>query len=327
MKVLVTGATGFLGHWICKRLVESGDEVIAFARSKKEIDSDLDSKVQFAYGDVTDLESLHSATSGVDEVFHLAGVIGYRPSQHSLMFKVNVQGTENVIKACEKAKVKKLVYLSSVVAIGAGFSPNQILNENSPYNLEGFDFGYFDSKHRAENLVVEATKKGHFSSVILNPSTIYGGGDALKGSRSSQVKVAQGKLKFYPGGGASIVAVEDVIDGIMAARARGRSGERYILSGENLLLRDVFTLIATAAGKPPPYIKVPNFVFLGLARIGDVLTKCGMESSLSYENAKVATLFHWFDCTKAKTELGFKPRPAKFAIENSVKWMKENNII
>lgn len=325
-KVLVTGANGFLGAWLTQRLVSDGHEVYALVRKNSDLSELKDCSCKFIYGDVTDLTSLLTAFAGIDTVFHLAGVIAYKKSDRALMERVNVQGTANVLEALEKTQVQNLVYLSSVVAIGGGFSPTP-LNERSPYTIHNLNLGYFETKHNAEKLVQKACIEKGLRAVILNPSTIYGFGDAKKGSRKTQIKVAQGQFKFYTSGGVNVVAAEDVIDGIISAWNKGKAGERYILAGENITIRDLFSLIAAEAGVPAPSIKLPDFLLHIVGIIGDILTSLGFKAGLSRENAYTATMFHWFDSSKAQKELGFKPRPAREAIANSVRWMKDNGYL
>lgn len=325
--ILVTGANGFLGSAVVRRLCQEGHQVYSLVRKTSDL-SELDGvPTQFKYGDVTDLHSLLEAFPGMDAIFHLAGLIAYKKSQRAQMEKVNVQGTANVVEACRATQVRRLVHLSSVVAVGAGWNPQQILNEQSAYNLTELNLGYFETKRKAEQIVISACQKFHMDAVILNPSTIYGPGDARKGSRKTQLKVAQGKFKFYTQGGVSIVALEDAVDGIVSAWKKGRKGERYILSGENILIKDLFEIIAQEAGQPAPHILMPSPVLHALGILGDWMTNLGISSSFSRENAWTATLYHWFDSSKAQQELDFKPRSAQIAISQSVKWIKDNNLI
>lgn len=326
-KVLVTGANGFLGGWLTSRLVEEGHEVFCLVRPRSDLSEIKHLKIQYRHGDVTNLDSVQQAIQGIDSVFHLAGLVAYKKSDRPMMDKVNVQGTKNVVEACSENNVRRLVHLSSVVAVGAGFTPDQVLNEKSEYNLKHLNLGYFETKRLAEEIVKDAVIKNKLDSVMLNPSTIYGAADAKKGSRKSQVKVAQGKLKFYTSGGVSVVAVEDVVDGIMAAWKKGRSGERYILSGENLTIKDLFKTIAELAGQPPPPWLMPGWALHGIGAVGDVMSQIGLPSPLSRENAWTATLFHWFDSQKAKNELGFNPQSAKIALSKSVAWMEKNGLL
>ncbi|RYX78202.1 NAD-dependent epimerase/dehydratase family protein, partial [bacterium] len=170
MKVLVTGATGFLGGWLVKRLLAEGLEVRIIKRANSSLEELEGLKLDLVDGDVTDKESLIRAARGVDTVFHLAGVIGYSRSQRAAMERVNVEGTRNVIDACEANGVRKLVHLSSVVAIGAGFDKTP-LTETSPYNVAHLKLGYFDTKHDAELLIQEAVRAGRVDAVMINPST------------------------------------------------------------------------------------------------------------------------------------------------------------
>lgn len=327
MKVLVTGANGFLGSWLTRELVKQGHDVYALVRAKSDLSELAGVNCKYLHGDVTDVHSLLEAFKGIDTVFHLAGVVAYKKSDRAQMERVNVQGTQNVVEVCREHKVRKLVYLSSVVAVGAGYTPDQVMTEASEFNIHDLDLGYFETKHEAEKIVKKACDRGEIDAVMLNPSTIYGAGDAKKGSRRMQVKVAQGRLKFFTSGGVNVVAAEDVVQGIISAWKKGRPGERYILCGENMLIKDLFKMIAEEAGVKPPHKLMPDAVLHIVGIIGDTMEKLGLKGPLSRENAYTATMYHWFDCTKAKQELDFNPRPAREAIHNSVQWMKTNGLV
>lgn len=323
MKIVITGANGFLGSWLTKRLILEGYDVHIVTRRNSDLSELKNLKFQNHIGDVTDLESLNHAFKDAEIVFHLAGIVAYKKEQRELMEKVNVLGTQNVINAIKKQKVKKLLHLSSVVAVGAGLNSNQILNEKSEYNLSHLNLGYFETKRKAEDIVLDAFNKGQIEPYIVNPSTIYGPADAKKGSRSIQLKVAKGKFPFYTSGGVNVVAVEDVIDGIMLTLNKGRAGQRYILSGDNWTIKRLFEEIAEAAEVNAPNLLLPDFALHLIGSLGDSIKWIG----ISKENAWTSTLFHWFDNTKAKSELGFTPKPAKQAIQNSVQWMKSQGLI
>ncbi|MGZ3723480.1 MAG: dihydroflavonol 4-reductase, partial [Bdellovibrionales bacterium] len=140
-------------------------------------------------------------------------------------------------------------------------------------------------------------------------------------------KVAQGKFPFYTSGGVSIVSVHDIVAAVLKGREVGKNGERYILSGENITIKKLFTEIADLAGVKPPSIHLPNLVVRGLGKIGDALEAIGKKGPINTENAWTSTLFHWFDHTKATRELGFNPRPAREALGESVEWMKQNGYL
>lgn len=327
MKAVVTGANGFLGSWLTKRLAADGYDTHIVARQSSDLSDLQGTKYKTVFGDVTDLKSLEKAFEGADQIFHLAGVVAYKKCQRNLMEQVNFHGTKNVIQAMKTNRIRKLLYLSSVVAVGAGFSSNEVLNEESKFNLEHLNLGYFETKRKAEQAVIAATKSSEIEGIIVNPSTIYGPADAKKGSRSIQLKVAKGKFPFYTGGGVNVVGVNDVVDGIMLAIKKGRPSERYILSGDNWTIQKLFQQIALEAGTEAPKIKLPDFVLHALGSIGDLGQTFGLKGGVSRENAWTSTLFHWFDNSKAKKELGFSPGPAEVAIQASVNWIKQQGML
>lgn len=321
--ILVTGANGFLGSWLTRRLVHDGHTVYALVRKNSDLTELAGCNCQFIYGDICDLQSLNDAFRGIDYVFHTAAYIGYSESERPKMEQVNVGGTKNVLLACQNNQIQRLIYISSVVAIGSAFSKNSLLNEDSEYNVKHLNLGYFETKKRAEDLVLQSP----IDSVIVNPSTIYGEGDAKKGSRKVQVKVAQGKFPLYTSGGVNIVDIEDVVEGIILAWKKGRSHQRYILASENILIKDLFNMIAEAAGVSAPKILMPKFVLMILGSLGDFLRKFRVDLSFSKEKAWTTTLYHWYSSEKAQKELGFKTRPARDSIRKSVLWMKKNGLV
>ena len=327
MEFLITGGTGFIGSWLIKRLLASGYRLRVLRRKKSDLTEIKDLPLDHFIGDITDLESVKKAARGVHSVFHLAGKIAFSKSERDSMKRINVEGTRNVIQAVLSEKVQKLVHVSSVVAVGAGFNEHQILNEDSTYNMSAFNLGYFETKKEAEDLVLEAVKRESLQAVILNPSVVYGPGDVRKSSRKIPLKVAQGKFPFYSPGGFSLVYVEDVVEGIYRAWEKGRIGERYILGGENLKIKRIFELIAKEAQTSPPRFPIPQALLFLLGKCGDFFENFGLRFFLDSEQAKVSSLFHWFDSLKAKKELEFQPKPAKFAISKSVKWMRDQGLL
>lgn len=326
MKVLITGANGFLGSWLTRRLLDEGLDVRILRREKSDLSEISDLNVEHSIGDITDKDSITKSLKDIDSVFHLAGLIAYTRAQRPLMEKVNVLGTKNVVNAALEEGIRKFVHLSSVTAIGASFDKTP-LNEATPFNLSGLNLGYFETKRKAEEIVKKAALEKKLDAVILNPSTIYGPGDAKKGSRKTQLKVAQGRFPFYTAGGVNIVHIKDAVEGIFNAWQRGRTGERYILAGENITIKNLFELIAEKAGVEPPKHKMPSFALHALGKVGDLLEKLGKKGAISSENAWTATLYHWFDSSKAQKELGLKVTPAAVAIEDSIRWSQEHGLL
>lgn len=327
MRALVTGATGFLGSHLVRKLLESGHDIRVLMRETSDDSALAGLDVEKLLGDVCDPESLDAATQGVDVVFNAAGLVAYSRAARDAMTRVNVQGASNVVACCERHGVERLVHVSSVMAVGAGLDRRTLLNEDSPYTLGPFHLGYAETKREGERLVMHAASQGRLDAVVVNPSTIYGAGDARKYSRNSQLKVARGRLLFYTSGGVSVIAVEDVVEGIARACEVGRNGNRYILAGKNLTIRNLFGLIASEAGVAPPRFRVPTPLIRAFGYAGDAFEHFNARTSFNSEAALAATMFHWFDASKARRELGIKPRPAHQAIAASVAWIREAGLL
>lgn len=324
--VLITGATGFLGRHLTRHLTSQGYNVSILARATSDLNPFHDLDVRVVKGDITNRLSLLEACENMDIVYHLAGYIAYRKSERSLMEKINVEGTANILDACITHQTPQFLHLSSVVTVGANTRP-QPLDENSPYNLQKYNLGYFETKRQAEDLVIKAHHDNQLMTYIINPSTIYGAGDATKGSRKTQVKVARGEFPFYPPGGVNVVHIKDVIQAIDLCLQNGKPARRYIIAGENLLLRDLFFMIADISGVQRPRWPLPRPLLKSLGRLGDSLRKMGKDTSLSSETAVTASLYHWFSSQRAQQELGFQARPAREALEESLTWMKQQGLV
>lgn len=326
MKVLVTGATGFIGTQLVHSLVKKGYEVTIFHRKSSDFSAfkNYGDSVKFVVGHINSIENVNLALSkDIEVVFHLAGWIGYSRSEREMMERVNVGGTQNVIEACLNNNIKRLVYMSSVVAIGASFDKKP-LNENSEYNVSHLNLGYFETKKKAEDFVKQACKKRGLNAVIVNPATVYGASDAKKGSRKAQLKVARGQLPFYTLGGVNVVHVDDVIFVLIEAIKTGKIGERYIVGGENILIKDLFRMIAEEAGVKPPKIPLNTLIVKALGFVGDILEKFEKKGVFNSETAWTSSLYHWFENKKVCREFGFTPKSAREAIRDSVLWSQKN---
>ncbi|NCN41161.1 NAD-dependent epimerase/dehydratase family protein [bacterium] len=312
-QVLVTGATGFVGSWLARRLIKEGHQVTVLCRDAAKLDADLSQNCKVAKGDITDLKSLTTAFKDMNRIYHLAGYIGYSEDLRHQMDKINVGGTQNVVDAMIEQKVPELVYMSSVVAIGASKDP-EVLNEESPYEIEKLNLGYFETKRLAEEVVVKAVQEKKIKAYILNPSTIYGPGDFKKGSRKVQLKVAMGKFPVYTKGGVSVVSIHDVVEAAILVTEKGRPGERYIISGDNITIKSLFEKIAAEMGVNPPRVILLTPIVRAMGKMG----------GLSRESSFTSTMYHWFDNSKAKRELGLEFRSADESIHESVSWLKDH---
>ena len=326
MKVLVTGGNGFLGSWMVRGLVEKGFSVRILHRPTSDLSALEGLPFESALGDVTDLKSVTAACQGMNAVFHIAGMISYSPSDFEAMEKVNVGGTDLVVQACLKTGVDRLVHTSSVVAIGATTKP-QFLNEDSPYQLDSYHFGYYETKRKAEGVITKAVAEKKLNAVIVNPSIMFGPGDATKSSRKVHLKVAEGRFPIYPGGGCNIMHVADAIEGHLLALEKGKTGQRYILGGENVLIRDLFKMLAEAGGHEAPPLRVPNILLRATFRGAQALQNLGVKHIPQTDSAMISTLYHWYDTSKARKELDLRCRPGHLAIKESVLWAKENGYL
>ena len=324
MKVLVTGANGFLGAHLVRELLAQNHDVYAMLRKNSDRSSLANYACHILQGDLDNPDELDRNFSQASHVFHVAGVMSASPRDSQLLHQVNVQGAENVVRACEKAKVQKLVHVSSVVAVGASLNGEKLLNENSENTTQDLGFANYDSKRRGEEIVLRSAREGRIDATVVNPSLMYGARDAKKAMRKGNVLAAKGMLKFYTCGGVNVVPVEDVAKGMIAAAVKGRSGERYLLTGENMLIKDLLKKISNLAQAKEPEKELPAGLLKRLAQIHDFF---GFKSLLTRENIFAATSFHWYDNTKAKEELGFQPGSAEAAIRRSVEWMKENGYL
>ena len=322
MKVLVTGGNGFFGSWLVRGLVDQGDEVKVLHRKSSDLSALKGVRFESVLGDITDQASLVEAARGADIIYHAAALISYRRRERPMMEQINVGGTQNVVEAVRQARVKKLVYTSSVVAVGATEYEN-ILTEESPYKIHHFDLGYYETKRKAEEIVVKAVQDSVIDAVILNPSIMFGPGDAVKGSRKKHLLVAKGKMPFYLPGGVNIVDVQDVVKGHLIAARKGRAGHRYILGGANVFIRDLEGLLARSGGHYPPAIPVPRWMLRATYSAGRFLP--GLDAVA--ESALIGTLFHWYDCSKAQRELGYSPGSATKAVQKSIQWCVQNGYL
>jgi len=316
---LVTGATGFIGANLVEALGQRGWQVRALHRASSSLKALAGLDYESAIGDVTEPASLAAAMQGVDVVFHVAAVADYWRSNPSRLMQVNVDGTRNVLRAAQEAGVRRVVFTSSCAALGQ--PPfGQALDERAQFNLrpEAFPYGY--SKHLAEQVCLDFARAG-LDVVIVNPAVVFGPRDVNLVSSSLVVEAARRGLPFAPAGGVSAIDVADVCAGHIAAAERGRVGERYILTAENLTYQQLFVLLADAVGRPRPRLILPRWVFrLAAPTVGIARVRLGLRLPVSQEQVRFAAETFWFDASKARRELGLTPRPVREAIQRTHDW-------
>jgi dihydroflavonol-4-reductase len=319
VRVLVTGATGFLGRELVRALRARGDEVRILARPSSRLD-DLSEYVEVVHGDVLDSASVAAAVEDRDLVFHTAGMVSTLASEHRAMFAVNVDGTRNVLQAARAAGVQRVVYTSSSYAVGHTLD-GRALDEQAVWEDPGV--AYARSKRRAEEAAFAVAREG-LPLVVVNPSFVLGPGGGEGSSGRIVRRFLDGKMKFYVEGGFSPVDVEDVAQGHLAAAERGTLGERYLLSGENVSFTAFFALLSDVTGQPMPR-KVPGWFAMGATQVQEkvICRITGRPPVADLDEVRMGRLIRYFDNSKAGRELGFHHRPLRETLERTVRWMRQ----
>ena len=323
----MTGATGFVGAAVARALLRADWQVRAVVRgpsNRQKLDA---LALECVTGDLTDLDSLRRAAVGVDAVFHVAADYRLGARVPAELYRANVEGTRNVIAAARDAGVRRIVYTSSVATIslpGDG-SPG---HEDSPARIEDMIGHYKRSKFLAEALALEAARDGA-PVVIVNPSTPVGPGD-VKPTPTGQMiaDAASGRMPAYVDTGLNIVHVDDVAAGHLLAYERGRIGERYILGGEDLSLREILGEIATLVGRRPPRIRLPRALVLPLAYAAEFGARvCGTSTRITVEAVRMSGKHMYYSSDKAVRELGYAWRPPSQAFADALAWLRERGAL
>lgn len=325
MKSLVTGATGFVGANLIEALNAQGWPARALMRKTSSLRGLEGLSYELALGDILEPGSLAEAMGGIDCVFHVAAAVDYWRVGVDPMYRINVEGTSNVLRAALKAGVKRVVFTSSVAALGA---PGWMTpaDETHAFNLRPEQYPYGYSKVLAEQIVQQYVKKG-LDAVIVNPAVIMGPRDVNLGTGSMLTELKRHAILVYPPGGVSVIDVGDVVAGHIAAAERGRTGARYILSGENLWHKDVLGIAAEVVGRPRPWLRLPRLARLLEKPVDFARRRLKMALPISGDQIRISTETWWYDNTRARTELGLNPRPWREACERAWAWYGRNGIV
>ena len=307
MDVLVTGATGFLGGWVTRALVATGHSVRVLLRRPAR-DSGLHGLGAVVFqGDVLAPDSLQPAMSGVDAVIHCAGSVSRRLRDKDSVYRVNVEGTRNVLEAAARRHVK-VVHTSSIACVGPSPDP-RLLDEDTPGASLGFEFPYVESKRRSEELALSYAANGRTEVIVLNPGSVMGPGDPSYGSTELVLRYLRGELRVFTQGGMSFCDARDVAKAYVTAVERGISGERYILAGVNRTYREVHEDLQRLTGLHHCF-PVPTGVAEWAAlwsEIGSVFWPHPFEN-LNQSVVRWGSLFHYCSSDKAQRELGYEIR-------------------
>jgi dihydroflavonol-4-reductase len=327
MKALVTGATGFIGSNVARALLEHGFKVRALVRPQSDRRNLEGLEVELAIGDVRDRDSIRKAMEGCELVFHVAALYSFWVRPRRLIYEINVEGTRNVLQAALEEGVERVVYTSSVAALGLpeGRRP---ADEETPVDPQKIIGDYKKSKYLAEQVALQFAEK--LPVVIVNPSFPVGPGD-IKPTPTGRVILdfLNQKMPAYMETGMNVVDVEDVALGHLLAAERGKIGERYILGGENLTMRQLLTLLAEITGLPAPKIRLPYYPILALSYINAAICALlpGCTPRMTPETIRMSRHYMFFDPSKAIKELGFPQTPAREALRKAVEWFREEGYV
>ena len=321
MKALVTGGTGFLGSHIARELVRRGHEVRILRRKTSRLDLVADLPVEHAIGDVLDPESLRAAMEGVDWVFHVAAVADYWRNDPDRIYRVNVDGTRNVLEMAEQMGVRRVIFTSSAQAIGWR-DDLRPMDETVRFNWDPHLTPYGHSKFLAETEVFRAIRRG-LDCVILNPAVILGPDDINQISSSTVVEMARGNVPpTAPPGGATLIDVRDVASAHVAAAERGRTGERYILGSVDLTHKAWLRLTAHILGKSTRLMTLPASVVLLVAYVADVLRRLGVKLPIEGNQLRLSTRMMFYNCEKSWRELDEPRVPIQQSIREAYEWYR-----
>jgi dihydroflavonol-4-reductase len=327
MRALVTGATGFVGAAVTRALLAEGWDVRALVREGSDRSNLNTLSVEPAVGDLTDPRSLERAVADCAAVFHVAADYRLGAPDPSQLYRANVEGTRNILTAATRARVERVVYTSSVATIGipADGTPG---DERTPVALEAMIGHYKRSKFLAEQAALETTRDG-LSLIIVNPSTPIGPGD-VKPTPTGQLVLdaAAGRMPAYVDTGLNVVHVDDVAAGHLLALSRGRTGERYILGGEDMTLEQILGEIARIVGRRPPRVRLPYALVLPMAYVAEGVARIsGRSGRLTLEGLRMSRKRMFFASAKAERELGYSWRPPAEAFADAIRWFRSRGSI
>jgi dihydroflavonol-4-reductase len=328
MTTLVTGATGFVGSAVARTLAARGHTLRLLVRSTSDRRNVQGLEAEIVTGDLTDPDSLVRAAAGCRYVFHVAADYRVWVPDPDAMLRANVDGALAMVRAAAQAGAERIVHCSSVAALGQ-IGDGTPADENTPTHEADFVGVYKRSKYLAECAVFDLARRESLPVVVVNPAAPVGPRD-LKPTPTGKMilDAAAGRMPAYIDTGLNIVHVDDVAEGHVLAMEKGRPGERYVLGGENMLLRDILGLIAEVAHRRPPSIRLPEGAVWPVAVVLEKFAAVtGIAPLVTRDHLKMARKKMFFSSAKAIAELGYRPRPVRFAVEDAIAWFKANGML
>ena len=320
---LVTGASGFVGSGVARKLAERGLSVRALVRQGSPTQHLTSIDIEFVTGDLRDAESVRGAMKGARYLFHVAADYRLWARDPNEIVENNMRSTRIAMEEAKRAGVERIVYTSSVATLRTG--PTGETFDESVNMDESHAIGaYKRSKLLAERLVVDMAAQG-LPVVIVNPSTPVGPRD-VKPTPTGRliVEAAAGRVPAFVDTGLNMVHVDDVAEGHLAALARGRVGERYILGGQNAGLSEILATVAQQTGRKPPRIKLPRAAIYPVALAAEVVARrTGREPFVTVDGLKMSKNLMFFTSAKAESELGYRARPYAEGIKDAIAWFRQ----
>ena len=328
-KILITGASGFLGHHVVKLLTQTQKfSVSTFCRSS---DPALEKMgVTQIIGSILDKNQLSAAMSGMDHVIHLAGMVSRKKEDAQLMFELHVQGTENVIQSFVSAKIPgRLVYVSTSGTIACSKGPNVFVNENSPYPTDiNRNWPYYLSKIEAEKKALSTARIHGVNLICLNPSLLLGPGDSRLSSTEDVLLFLNRKVPAIPGGGVNFVDVRDAAQAVVNSLEMGRALERYLIGGPNWSMREFFSALSDLSGVPCSSLDAPGIpTKIAAIVISEIAKLAKVKSPLDPISVELGQAFWYFNHHKATLELGFVPRSPYETLMETIEDLRQRGLV
>lgn len=324
MTVLVTGATGFVGSAVARRLLAEGMAVRTLVRRGTDRRNLEGLDVEVVEGDLLDEPSLRRAVAGCEALFHVAADYRLWVPDTERMQRINVDGTRALMLAALDAGVPRIVHTSSVATLG--IVPGGVADEETPSTLDDMIGPYKRTKFLGEQEVRRLIAERGLPAVIVNPSTPVGPRDVRPTPTGRMIAdAAAGRMPAYVDTGLNIVHVDDVAEGHWQAFRTGEVGQRYILGGENLMLRDILAVIAALVGRKPPVVRLPHRALIPLAYAMEAVaraTRAKAEPLMTVDGVRLSQKRMFFSSAKAEAKLHYRPRPAGEALADAVAWFR-----
>ncbi|MFT5858278.1 MAG: dihydroflavonol-4-reductase [Flavobacteriaceae bacterium] len=328
MKILVTGPDGVLGSNIVRELLSRDHEVSVLLFDEEKPSITLDGlAIKRFYGNIVNADDMDKCIEGQDVVIHAAASTSVFPARNPIVNKVNIDGTENVIDACLKHKVGRMIYVGTANSFGYG-SEEVPGKEGNPYLSARYGVDYMDSKQKAQEIVLDAVKAKGLQAIVVNPTFMIGPFDSRPSSGAMVLAVHHGKIPGYSAGGKNFIAVKDAATAISNAVTMGTIGECYILGNRNLTYQAAFNMIAETISGKKVTRRLPNFVVKAYGSMNSFFAKLfKYYPGVTKELAIISCERHYYSPEKARKEIGLPETPIEEAIQECFDWFKENGYL